>query len=321
MNQKLRELLIKYEKENKYADVEFVLETYNILCSVYGDIVSNVGFKELGEPGISDLSTGSIFVDLDFIKKSLLEDGYDQKFNIYLVNIYVLLVMLHEFNHFRQAQKLINVLDSDDYLDKLFVKSFLFFGSNNLELINQYNGTEYKSLDDVAVIYDLYHDCFAAERLAHLEAYDKILEIITPMTSTIGGVYLWFKCNYNDYLIREYSIDDDCVESPIFKLLAGLYDYEFLGMEIDLDEEEEFDDFFDLENPEEDEKTLDNQIFSQELIDQYKFIDRIKYGLPITKEEYISIVKTADFINACLINSCSSKNNKVKIRKKDINNY
>jgi ATP-dependent Clp protease ATP-binding subunit ClpB len=101
-------------------------------------------------------------------------------------------------------------------------------------------------------------------------------------------------------------MDDDYIEAPIFKLLDGLYDYEFLEMEKDLEEDEEveFDDFFDLEN-EEEEKKLDNQIFSQELIDKYKFIDRIKYGLPITKEEYISIEFTKNINNYVIDNSFS----------------
>lgn len=311
MKQKLQQLLIKYANEDRYSDKDFVVQVLEILIQEYGDNgLKCFSILEKEQNGISDFENSLIGINLEFIKNNLLSQFCydDKKSNLYLVNIYVILVLMHEFNHFRQRKKIEYVIDSNDMLDKLFVKSYVFLCSNNVDVINKTNHTNYTSMLEVEEFYNAYHNCFAVERLAQMEAYKNLIDIISPISSVVGKPYYWLLNNYYAYKISEYYIDDGEILSPLDLMLAAMSinNYEQLY---------EPEEYIDEELDREDEG------FDNEIISSYSIYDRICYGLQITEKEYFD---TVDFMNV-MYSFAGNKGvvydkSKIKIRKKDVNN-
>jgi len=314
MEQRLRKLLIRYSDNNMYADGNFASEVLDILVSRYGDNGVNkvVGINDR-KYAVSDFDDSLIGINLDYIRTSLLtKDGYeDIKSNIYLVNIYVILVLMHEFNHFRQREKMnrwisspnaSKALDNDPFLDDLFIKSFTLLCANDINYINKINGTKYTSMEEISSFYDEYHDCFAVERLAQLQAYKNIFEVITPMKTELGKVYYLFLNYHYAYKINEYFVLKDAIVSPIDLLLNNMNFME---------EDNNYEDITDEEATE----------FCDDIISRNDLNKRIAYGLPITEKEYKD---TVDFMNVMYVlagdRGVFSESNNVKIKKRDINN-
>lgn len=313
MEQRLRELLIIYSDNDMYADCNFISEVLDILVSRYGDNgVNKVVGINIKKYAVSDFEESLIGINLEYIKTSLLDkDGYnDKKSNIYLVNIYVILVLMHEFNHFRQKTKMnrwitasnpSKALDDDPFLDDLFIKSFTLLCGNDIDYINSVNGTKYTSMEEISLFYDEYHDCFAVERLAQLQAYKNIFEVITPMKSELGKVYYLFLNNYYAYKINEYYLSDDVIVSPIDLLLENM---DFAP------EDNDYDDITDEEATK----------FCDDIVSRNNLNKRIAYGLPITEKEYND---TVDFVNVMYVlageRGIFYQPNNIKTKKKDIN--
>lgn len=309
MRQKLQQLLIQYTNEDKYADRDFVAQVLSILIYQYGDnglksfsILTNEKKK-----GLSDFNNSLMGINLELIKNDLLSKFCydDKKSNLYLVNIYVILVLMHEFNHFRQRKHFEAVVDSEEFLDKLFVKSFVFLIANDIDVINKANHTNYTDIYEIEKFYDLYHDCFAVERLAQIEAYKNLIDIISPISSVIGKPYYWLLNNYYAYKITGYCEYDDMILSPFDLLLTGM-------LNDNMEEELELDDDSSLDNIE-DEESYDDFISS------YSVYDRVCYGLTISEKEYFDTIDFMNVMYACAGNKgIMIEKTKNKIKKKDI---
>lgn len=300
MNDELRRLLCKYVDNNMFADYNFVKGVINIFIKFYG----NNGLKKViiineEQKGISDFDNSIIGINLDYIKKETINYSWydDVKSNLYLFNISVILVLKHEFNHFRQVVRYKRVINSDDFLDKLFVNSFIMACFSDMKFINLYNETDYNGNEMMLdKIYREYHDCFVVERLAQIDAYKNILEIMVPMREKLKQVYYYYLYEYYLYKVKDYRLIDDIVLSPVDKILFMMNDYfqyqdnKILNSSCDGD----IDDFYDS------------------IIDDYNVNDRFIYGLPITVNEYMD---SMDFIKLMYILGGSNLDG-IKIKKR-----
>jgi len=307
MEQRLQKLLIQYAKEGKYADLNFVNIVIDALKCKHGDngLQNVLVVDTMKQHGESDFQKLEISINIEMIKNNLLEKfGYkDKQSNLYLVNIYIMLVLMHEFNHFRQSNEYYKVIDSATFLDKLFIKSFVFLCSNNVDFINKLNNTNFSSMVETDKFYNEYHDCFVVERLAHTEAYRDIFKIIAPLASIIGMPYYWFLNSFYFYSIKDYCVLDDEIITPFNFLLIGMENHK---QGVDLESEDELD----VYNPDD---------FYYEILATYKYADRVSYGLPITENEYFN---TLDYMNVMFAMAGNRgvmyEKEEIKKRKKDI---
>lgn len=301
MKDKIRDLLCRYTDNNMYADYEFLQELLNILVKRYGtNSVKGVIIISDNQKGISDFENSLIGINLKYINNELIKNCWykDAKLNLYLFNISVMLVFIHEFNHFRQVAKYKNLLHSEEFLDKLFVNSFVMMCSSNVDLVNIHNNTNYTDSVQMDNFYNEYHDCLAVERSAQIDAYRLIIEIIAPIQQKLDQVYYRFLYEYYSYKLNEYFLIDDVIISPIDKMLIYMEDcFTFQDASINtVDDEENIDDFY------------------NDIISEYNITDRFRYGLPITREEYND---TIDFMNVMYILSDNfSDPSKIKKRYK-----
>lgn len=299
MNDELRVLLFRYVNNNMFADYNFVKEVINIFIEKYGNngirMVINISEKQ---KGVSDFENGVIGINLEYIKSELIKyNWYDNmSLNLYLFNISVILVLKHEFNHFRQIKKYKDVVNSNNFLDKLFVNSFVMICSSNVDLINLYNNTKYVDSLEVDKFYNEYHDCFAAERIAQVDAYRSIIELILPLKNELNQVYYYYLYEYYFYRLKDYCLIDDVVLAPVDKILFQMENYFQYQDELILDDEHD-------DNVSE---------FYNNIINNYTVNDRFRYGLPITVKEYID---SLDFIKVMYILGVSAQDN-VKIKKR-----
>ena len=301
MKDKIRDLLCRYTDNNMYADYDFLQELLNILIKRYGtNSVKGVIIISDNQKGISDFENSLIGINLKYINNELIKNCWyrDAKLNLYLFNISVILVFIHEFNHFRQVAKYKNLLHSEEFLDKLFVNSFVMMCSSNVDLVNIHNNTNYTDSVQMDNFYNEYHDCLAVERSAQIDAYRLIIEIIAPIQQKLDQVYYRFLYEYYSYKLNEYFLIDDVIISPIDKMLIYMEDcFTFQDASINtVDDEENIDDFY------------------NDIIAEYNLIDRFRYGLPITREEYNDAI---DFMNVMYILSDNfSDPSKIKKRYK-----
>lgn len=277
MNDELRDLLCRYVDNNKFADFEYVNEVINIFIKRYGRHgLKKVVSIEEEQSGISNFDNYTIGINLNYIKSELIKSSWydDLKSNLYLFNILVILILKHEFNHFRQVTRYRCVINSNDFLDKLFINSFVMTCFSSIELVNSYNDTEDIVLNE---IYRKYHDCFSVERLAQIDAYRNIIDLMVPIREKLKQVYYYYLYEYYFYKIKDYSIMDDIVLSPIDKILFLMDDYfQYSDNQILTDDADGLDDDF-YEN----------------IIDDYSVNERFIYGLPISIAEYSD---TVDFV-------------------------
>lgn len=287
MKEKIRNLIFTYVNNNKHADYYFLKELYNILISGYG----NNGLKGVTiiyekKRGISDFENSLIGINLNYIEEELMKTrSYsDIKSNLYLFNILVVLVFVHEFNHFRQVIKYKKSINSEYFLDKLFTNSFFMVCASNADLINDINNTNYEGDLAVDKFYNEYHDCLVAERMAQIDAYRFIVEIICSMQKELKQVYYYFLYEYYSYKLKDYSLCEDIVISPFDKILLYMEDNSSLNE----------DSISSLEC----EEDIDFNI-----IDEYTVDNRFRYGLPITMKEYND---TLDFMRVMYVLSDES---------------
>ena len=297
MNDELRRLLFRYVDNNIFADYIFVKEVINIFIKKYGNnsvrTVINISEKQRG---VSDFENGIIGINLEYMKQELIKYNWyeDIKSNLYLFNILVILILKHEFNHFRQIKKYKKVVNGNDFLDKLFVNSFVMICSSNVDLINLYNDTKYVDSLEVDKFYNEYHDCLSAERMAQVDAYNSILKLIIPLKEELHQVYYYFLYEYYFYRLKDYCLIEDVVLAPVDKMLFKMENYFQYQDEIMLDDEDNSSEFYD------------------NIINNYTINDRFRYGLPITVKEYIDAL---DFIKVMYVLGVSTQDN-VKIKKR-----
>ena len=303
MNDKLRELLLRYENSKKFADFEFVQEVIDIFIKQYG----NKGLKKVViiselQKGIADFENSIIGINLDYIKSELMKHIWydDDKLNIYLFNIYVILVLKHEFNHFRQIRKYKNYINSSNLLDVLFVNSFVMICSSNMDLKNIYNNNddmENKNTYDDS-FYSEYHDCLAVERIAQIDACRSIIELMGPIKDEMIRVYYYYLYEYYHYRVKDYTLLDDLVLSPVDKILLRMEDYlDYCG-----------------ECSEEENSAVDIDEFYDNMFNEYTIQERLRYGLPITIDEYNN---TRDYASVmCLLSGVGY--NDIEIKKKTL---
>lgn len=257
-----------YSLNKRFADEEFVYSICNILIKDYSlsSYISKIQIKNDKYPDcygeyFNNLNKINIYLEhiiSEFSKSSL-------KFNIksfeyyYYINLVVLRIIIHEFNHAKQYKKIDSSKnDEETFLCKICTRSLeeMFYASSiPITNKNDYYNLEYLK-DGLYIINPL-------ERMAELNALNYIRKLILKsdkIPSKINDIFslaqvnLILKGHKNEYL------------SPTIKFLDEL------GYENDLSKFKFYNDIIDKE-------FLDSFM-------KYSYLDRIYYGYPIKKEEY-----------------------------------
>lgn len=257
-----------YSLNKRFADEEFVYSICNILIKEGGisSYINEIQIKNDKYPDcygeyFNNLNKVNIYLEhiIDDFSKSSLKFNIKSNEYYFYINLIVLRIIIHEFNHAKQYQKLNSIKnDEETFLCEICTRTLeeIFIHSK----IPIKNSKDYYNLE---YIKDGLYIINPMERMAELNSLSYIRRLILSSKEIpqkindifcLAQINLILKGHKNEYL------------SPTIKFLDEM------GYENDLSKFKFYDGVIDKE-------------FLESFM-KYKYLDRIYYGYPIKKEEY-----------------------------------
>lgn len=261
-----------YSLNKRFADEEFVYSICNILIKEGGlsSYINEIQIKNDKYPDcygeyFNNLNKVNIYLEhiIDDFSKSSLKFNIKSNEYYFYINLIVLRIIIHEFNHAKQYQKLNSIKnDEETFLYEICTRTLeeIFIHSK----IPIKNSKDYYNLE---YIKDGLYIINPMERMAELNSLSYIRRLILSSKEIpqkindifcLAQINLILKGHKNEYL------------SPTIKFLDEM------GYENDLSKFKFYDGVYD--------GVIDKEFLESFM--KYKYLDRIYYGYPIKKEEY-----------------------------------
>ena len=202
MEEKLLELLYNYSKNNKLADIDFIVKVVSIVTNYkrLNDYVKKIEYNSYNKFDNSSL------LGYNFDERKIII--YDEKLNIYLnqvkandvfipnkeklfyKNVEVLEALLHELEHANQSKIMENEKTEEAEILKLVgVGKSRELISMELKKIGLSKKLIENLLNNKMKIYYKYYDFAPHERLAEINSHQKMSEILSPIKNFVPNIY------------------------------------------------------------------------------------------------------------------------------------
>ena len=228
MNEEILKLLYNYSINSKYADQDFydelliIFSKYNSLSEYLMQIKIDNKIKDLG---IYDYKSKTIKINnIEVLNNSDQEIELLSLRNIdefFLLNIEAILTVLHEFEHVYQSfivdRRVFNLEEQLIYYGLAF---------SNASILAKFFGTKYTK-EELNYLYDLTYEFNPIERLADINSYKNILQIINYENKINNRIKFLLKYLYEKNKLSGYKIIQSKIECPsylYFKKLNKLAD-------------------------------------------------------------------------------------------------
>lgn len=280
------DMVIEYTKKGKILDRHFIVYAINTLKQEKDleDFVKRVKFRHFSLSKDDIMSYVINTRCLNVFKKGInttktvvddfkITDSYER---LFIINTFILKYILHELNHVAEFKA--SHGKKNDF-ESLYFR-YRYFAFNEVEsLINLPHYFDNRIRDNIkkhnqmVLLDSIYGKASLSERLANIKAYTDILNLITSLDKDLFNSVMVYATAITDSYLAGY-INDDKVSAPTTRFI---YDSAFFNIPLYLEVKDK----------------------ANELAINAPFPERLKYGLPISKEEFTS-VQDFSFIRARL---------------------
>ena len=202
MNEKILSLIYDYSRNGKVADKDFILKVVNLVVSYreINDYVKSIGYEQYNKLDYSSIlgynySEKKIIIyekKLDeYLNSTKSTDAfipYNEK--LFYKNVEIVEALLHELEHANQSK----IMEKDNTVEssilkligvgksrELFAVQLKKIGLSN-EFINDILSNKIKN-------YYKYYEFAPHERLAEINAHQKMSEILSPIKNFVPNIY------------------------------------------------------------------------------------------------------------------------------------
>lgn len=286
MVSKILRLIFQYSKQGKLVDIYFIDKMIELFVSENGlnNYVERVGFtnkykKENNELVIATYSpfTKDIIIDFESIFM-FLENMcyYNQLFNqleqVMFKNLIITQFILHELEHAVQAKKTDDKTDNSNEAKLICASYIVYKAMKNQKFVNKL-AEESKLKEELTnyikqqrEIKDKYYRFIPIERLAQINSFNIILELIEPIKDCVPNLYQFNQASLVEEMIKGYT---DAWDLGICPTQVYLYASGQSNVWDSLD-------FYDS----------DSERIMKKVSDRYPLEKRLTLGLPINYQEY-----------------------------------
>ncbi len=272
MKQQILGLIREYVKSGRELDEDYISRLFHILVScqrlekyfkiedfLYDNTLSSTAQYFIKEKTLK-INRNLLSLELEDYIKALAADGIE---TAYLPFTYLAEILVHESEHAAQIRELDNPNDSvrNRILQTTYKGSeFEFLTLEKLSTLSREEVFLYlakkKAFTERDEVYGSYHSYAPEERLANVQAFDVVADVIRGLNYLDGG-----KLSQFDYDYRYWALDD------LLEPYKEPEDLNPTGMYFDL---------MKLEGPD----------LSMEAVKSLSFKERFELGLPITPQEF-----------------------------------
>lgn len=286
MEYEILRLIYKYSKQNKLVDVFFIDKIVEIFVSKNGlkNYIQKVNFTNKLEKDNNGLVIATynpfakeILIDFESIFMTL-EDMcyYNQLFNqfeqVMFQNLIITQIILHELEHALQAKKTDDKTDNSNEAKLICASYIVYKAMKNQKFVNKL--AEESKLKEELTNYikqqreidDKYYHFIPIERLAQVNSFNIILELIKPIKDCVPNLYQFNQASLVEEMIKGYT---DAWDLGICPTQVYLYASGQSNVWDSLD-------FYDS----------DSERIMKKASDKYSLEKRLTLGLPVNYQEY-----------------------------------
>ncbi len=270
-------LYLEYSASGRIADEKYIEICANIMASYMKvqdyltdiDVIDDFSKNERSVAGYnSELKSMLIFTKgiEKFCKDKFFNSKMSDIEKVYVYNAELIRIINHEFEHTNQYKK----IDTSDDLEAKILRNGSSLLTNKQKSILLNSGCAKEELEELKIKrYDIYKSIYnktAEERLADHYSYLLVCQLVDNLKGGLPGVYKFFNGN------RLFNSIDGYIDEDSFTVSPAIDTFKLYGNEESLNE-------FDWYS-ENKEKTL------VKVMNKHSLDERIKYGLPITGNEF-----------------------------------
>lgn len=278
MKEELLKLIYDYSKNNKIVDKDYIYKVVCLFLNNYdlGSYVKYIRYKKYSKDNKDNIAGYSyrertiyIFTEKfqeEILRKSYLSNIVSNNQKIFLKNVELTHLILHELEHAIQAKIMTEKTNTESEILKLcgITKSHEII-TMRLQKIGLNQNLINEILKNKLKMYYEYYLFAPPERLADINAHEKMIEILSPLKNYVPKIYNGEIIKMNQTMLKGYKEESRLITpTELFLIKQG--------------EEDNLQNF--------DWYDKSKFVALKKSKRNYDIIQRLKLGLPIDEDEY-----------------------------------